>query len=206
MNMYIMNFFSIDCSTELTSLYIYYKNRIFLNNLQRNQFSNDTLTNDILRFLNNNKINIKEIDEIFVNQGPGSFSGIRGSIATAKGLCISQKKKLFGYNNFLLTAAKFYDYKDFIFSIYKSKKDYFIQKFGHRLNRKDNPKKILKNEIITKYQNREKVIAKNNINNCDIEILNLPNLHIVDRKHLNLAFLRTKGLFEYKSIKPLYLY
>ena len=90
--MYIMNFFSIDCSTELTSLYIYYKNRIFLNNLQRNQFSNDTLTNDILRFLNNNKINIKEIDEIFVNQGPGSFSGIRGSIATAKGLCISQKK------------------------------------------------------------------------------------------------------------------
>ena len=201
-----MNFFSIDCSTDLTSFYIYYKNRIFLNNLQRNQFSNDTLTDDILRFLNNNKINIKEIDEIFVNQGPGSFSGIRGSIATAKGLCLSQKKKLFGYNNFLLIAAKFYDYKDFIFSIYKSKKDYFIQKFDHKLNQKEDPKKILKNKIITKYKNKKKIIAKNNVNNCDSEILNLPNLHIVDRKHLNLAFLRTKGLLEYKSIKPLYLY
>ena len=42
------------------------------------------------------------IDEKFtviVNQGPGSYSGIRISLAIAKGLEISKKVKLFGYKN-----------------------------------------------------------------------------------------------------------
>ena len=34
-----------------------------------------------------------------MNQGPGSFSGIRISLAVAKGLEISKKIKLFGYKN-----------------------------------------------------------------------------------------------------------
>ena len=36
---------------------------------------------------------------IIVNQGPGSFSGIRTSMAIAKGLVISKKTKLYGYKN-----------------------------------------------------------------------------------------------------------
>ena len=34
-----------------------------------------------------------------INQGPGSFSGIRISLAVAKGLEISKKTKLFGFKN-----------------------------------------------------------------------------------------------------------
>ena len=36
---------------------------------------------------------------VIVNQGPGSFSGIRISLAVAKGLEISKKVQLYGYNN-----------------------------------------------------------------------------------------------------------
>ena len=36
---------------------------------------------------------------MIVNQGPGSFSGIRISLAVAKGLEISKKLKLFGYED-----------------------------------------------------------------------------------------------------------
>ena len=42
------------------------------------------------------------IDEnlsVLINQGPGSFSGVRVSIAVAKGLKISKKVKLYGYKN-----------------------------------------------------------------------------------------------------------
>ena len=36
---------------------------------------------------------------VIVNQGPGSFSGVRLSIAIAKGLMISKNIKLYGFNN-----------------------------------------------------------------------------------------------------------
>ena len=36
---------------------------------------------------------------VIVNQGPGSFSGIRISLAVAKGLKISKKVRLYGYKN-----------------------------------------------------------------------------------------------------------
>ena len=36
---------------------------------------------------------------VIVNQGPGSFSGIRTSLAIAKGLEISTNIKIYGYKN-----------------------------------------------------------------------------------------------------------
>ena len=36
---------------------------------------------------------------VLVNNGPGSFSSIRVSLAVAKGIKISKKIKLFGYKN-----------------------------------------------------------------------------------------------------------
>ena len=45
---------------------------------------------------------LSQLDEnfsIIVNQGPGSFSGTRISLAVAKGLEISKKIKLFGYKS-----------------------------------------------------------------------------------------------------------
>ena len=49
-------------------------------------------------FLKEKNINIKEINNIFVNQGPGKFSGIRNSIALAKGLSIINNANLYGFN------------------------------------------------------------------------------------------------------------
>ena len=50
-------------------------------------------------FLNQNNINLSKISHLFVNQGPGSFSGIRTSIAVAKGLSITNKLNLYGFNS-----------------------------------------------------------------------------------------------------------
>ena len=56
----------------------------------------------LFNFLNKNKINIKEINNIFVNQGPGKFSGIRTSISAAKALSLTNKLDLYGFDSKLV--------------------------------------------------------------------------------------------------------
>ena len=53
----------------------------------------------LFNFLKKNKINVKEINNIFVNQGPGKFSGIRTSISTAKALSLTNKLNLYGFDS-----------------------------------------------------------------------------------------------------------
>ncbi len=52
-----------------------------------------------LNFLNKKKAIIDKDFSIIVNVGPGSFSGIRISIAVAKGIKISKGSKLYGYKD-----------------------------------------------------------------------------------------------------------
>ena len=56
----------------------------------------------LFNFLNKNKININEINNIFVNQGPGKFSGIRASISVAKALSFTNKLNLYGFDSELV--------------------------------------------------------------------------------------------------------
>ena len=53
----------------------------------------------LFKFLEKNRINIKEINNIFINQGPGKFSSIRTSLAAAKGLSVSNQLNLYGFNS-----------------------------------------------------------------------------------------------------------
>ena len=59
----------------------------------------DKLIIFLFNFLDENKININEIDNIFVNQGPGKFSGIRASISIAKALSITNSINLYGFSS-----------------------------------------------------------------------------------------------------------
>ncbi len=59
----------------------------------------DKLTKLLFSFLDKNKINIKEIDNLFINQGPGKFSGIRASISVAKALSVTNKLNLYGFSS-----------------------------------------------------------------------------------------------------------
>ena len=50
----------------------------------------DKFMNLILIFLKKNKTNLDDIRRIFVNRGPGKFSALRISIATAKAIALSK--------------------------------------------------------------------------------------------------------------------
>jgi len=201
----IMNFLSIDCSTDIGSLFVKTKNKTFIKVLQSDKSNNDLLMKHILDFFKENNLNFDDISQIFVNQGPGNFSGLRGSLSIAKGVSLSKNLNLFGYNTFIWSSAKFFEKKDFIYSLIKFREKYFIKKFGKNLKSTSKVKEISKEEIIKKYDDKFKVIPKSMIKYFDEKILKLHNLTIVDLDHNQLEFLKLKDLLDEDVIKPLYL-
>ena len=59
----------------------------------------DNFVQLLFGFLKENNTSIEEINNIFVNQGPGKFSGIRTSISAAKALSLTNKLNLYGFNS-----------------------------------------------------------------------------------------------------------
>ena len=201
----IMNFLSIDCSTDLGSLFIKVENKTFNKILQSDKYSNDLLMKQILDFFTENNLSFNDISEILVNQGPGNFSALRSSLAIVKGISLAKNLKLFGYNTFLWSCIKFFNKHDTIYSLTKYKEKYFVKKFDKNLISNTKAEEITKEEITKKYNNNFKVITKNVAKYFDDEILKLNNLNIVDLDCNDLEFLRLRDLLEKDLIKPIYL-
>tara|TARA_Y100001960_G_scaffold281574_1_gene315264 strand:- start:688 stop:1293 length:606 start_codon:yes stop_codon:yes gene_type:complete len=200
-----MNFLSINCSTVKGSLFVKTKNKTFIKVLQSDKSSNDLLMIQILDFFKENKLEFEDISNIFVNQGPGNFSGLRGSLAIAKGISLSKNLNLFGYNTFLWSCAKLFNKEDFIYSLIKFRDRYFVKEFDKKLNSLSKVEEINVDKILTKYESKLKIIPKDEARHFDKKILKLSNISLVDLDHNDLEFLQIKGLLDDKSIKPLYL-
>ena len=200
-----MNFLSIDCSTDLFSLFIKTKNKTFNKILQSDKSNIDSLMKNILDFLNENDLYFNDISSIFINQGPGNFSGLRGSLSIAKGICLSKNLNLYGYNTFLWSCAEFLNKEKDIYSIIQFRKKYFLKRFDKSLNSISRVEEITKDEIIENYDTKFKVIPINIKKNFDENILKLNNLSAVNLDHNRLETLQLRGLLDKDLIKPLYL-
>ena len=71
----------------------------------------DNFAQLLLNFLKESNTSIKEINNIFVNQGPGKFSGIRISISIVKALSITNNLNLYGFSS---EQVKNYNYNKII--------------------------------------------------------------------------------------------
>ena len=95
----IDNFLIINCIGKDDKLGLRINKDFFIHKLKNVKNNNDKLVFEIINFLKNHNAKIDDNFSVIVNQGPGSFSGIRISLAVAKGLEISKKVQLYGYNN-----------------------------------------------------------------------------------------------------------
>ena len=95
----INNFLIINCIGNDDKLGLRINKDFFIYKLKNTKNNNDKLVYEIINFLKTHNVNIDENFSVIVNQGPGSFSGIRISLAVAKGLEISKRIQLYGYNN-----------------------------------------------------------------------------------------------------------
>ena len=59
----------------------------------------DQFIDYLLIFFKKYNIELKDIEKIFVNQGPGKLSSIRTSISIAKAIALSKNISLYGFNS-----------------------------------------------------------------------------------------------------------
>ena len=99
----INNFLIINCIGQDNKIGLKVDNNFYVHTLDQKINNNDQLVASILNLVQKYKVNFNDSFSLLVNNGPGSFSSIRISLAVAKGIKIAKKIKLFGYKNEDLT-------------------------------------------------------------------------------------------------------
>ena len=94
-----MNFLVIDGASDKICFFSHFNNSSYNKSFESSKNNYEKFSILLFDFLNQNNINLTKISHLFVNQGPGSFSGIRTSIAVAKGLSITNKLNLYGFSS-----------------------------------------------------------------------------------------------------------
>ena len=199
------NFLVLDFTRLNKNIVFKFKDKFFINKIETDSNHNQGIIDDILNLIKETNIKTKEKFDVLVNLGPGSFSGIRISLAVAKGIKLIKKVNLFGFNSFILNAAPYLEKYETVFSVLKMNKKFYFLKYI----------KGKKNDIsqITEFQNKEKlneksvIVISSQMKNEDI-FKNIAEKHRViedfDVKN-NIEILIKKNLIENNLIKPVYL-
>jgi len=94
-----MNFLVIDGTQDKINFFSKFNNNSYHKSLKASKNNNEKLSIELFDFFDENSIKQAQLNNIFVNQGPGKFSGIRASIAIAKALSITNRLNLYGFNS-----------------------------------------------------------------------------------------------------------
>jgi len=87
----IMNNLIIDAANEKIFLLLIKDKNIYSVSHENSKTNYEKLTILINDFLKNHNLNINEISKLYVNSGPGSFAGIRNSLAVVKAIHVVKK-------------------------------------------------------------------------------------------------------------------
>ena len=94
-----MNFLVIDGAQNKIVFFSYFNKNSYNKSFEASKNNNDKFLLLLSEFFNENNINLSKLNNIFINQGPGKFSGIRNSIAVAKALSVTNKLNLYGFSS-----------------------------------------------------------------------------------------------------------
>ena len=99
-----MNKLVIDVASEKIFLMIITKDDIYNITKENTKINYEKLTLILKDFLNANSLKLEDIQKIYVNQGQGSFAGIRNSLSIVKAINVVRKIDYYCYS--------FDDFKD----------------------------------------------------------------------------------------------
>ena len=95
----IKDFLILNCIGSNDKIGLKFGDKFFVHDFDQKVSKNDQLVPSILNLIKKYKVNINDNFSVLVNNGPGSFSSIRASLAVAKGIKISNKINLSGFKN-----------------------------------------------------------------------------------------------------------
>ena len=93
-----MNKLIIDAANEKIFLMIITSSNIYNITQENTKINYEKLTLIINDFLSSNNLKISEINEIYINKGPGSFAGIRNSLSVVKAFNVAKKIDYYCYS------------------------------------------------------------------------------------------------------------
>ena len=93
-----MNKLIIDAASEKIFLMIISNASIYNINHENTKINYEKLTIIINDFLSSKSIKITDIKAIYINQGPGSFAGIRNSMSVVKAFNVAKNIDYYCYN------------------------------------------------------------------------------------------------------------
>tara|TARA_X000000368_G_C22868290_1_gene639703 strand:+ start:174 stop:560 length:387 start_codon:yes stop_codon:yes gene_type:complete len=93
-----MNKLIIDATNKNIFLMIIINNNIYNVTHENSKLNYEKLTILINDFLNSKNLQLKDISIIYVNKGPGSFAGIRNSLAIVKAINLALKIDYYCYS------------------------------------------------------------------------------------------------------------
>ena len=93
-----MNKLIIDVTGENFFLMLITNNDIYNITKENTKINYEKLTLIINDFLNSHKLNLKDINRIYLNRGPGSFAGIRNLLSIVKAFNLSNNIDYYCYS------------------------------------------------------------------------------------------------------------
>ena len=94
-----MKILIIDAAQDKIFFKIIVNNKSYTTEHLNNKKNFDNFVTLLFNFIKKNNLNIKNLSKIFVNQGPGKFSGIRTSLSVAKSICLVNNIDLYAFNS-----------------------------------------------------------------------------------------------------------
>ena len=93
-----MNTLIVDAASEIIFLMIIKSKNIYNVSHENSKTNYEKLIILISDFLESNDLKIGDITKLYVNQGPGSFAGIRNSISVVKAFNVAKNIDYYCYN------------------------------------------------------------------------------------------------------------
>ncbi|MFY7908485.1 MAG: tRNA (adenosine(37)-N6)-threonylcarbamoyltransferase complex dimerization subunit type 1 TsaB [Emticicia sp.] len=103
---------SIETSTKACSAAIHQDGKLLsVSELYNEKSSSGMLTTLIEHVVKTASLKLQDVDAVAVAKGPGSYTGLRIGVSTAKGLCFTLEKPLIAINTLEAMAFSIYDLK-----------------------------------------------------------------------------------------------
>lgn len=138
----------------------------------------------IINGLNSINLELKDIDKIFVSNGPGSFTGIRVGVTVAKTIAWALKKDIVPISSLELIANTPTNKKYLVPMIDARRGNVFAGIYDKNLDVIKKDKLINLNEFVENLNNEYEFISYDNINLNNIVRPNIDVLKIIN-KHIN---------------------